>query len=261
MAEVIAIVNQKGGVGKTTTTINLGIGLAAMGKRVLLIDGDPQGSLTDCMGFPEPDEMEITLGNAMVNVMNEEEMPLDYGILFHEEGVEVMPANIDLSGIEVTLVNTICRELVLKNYIDKLRPQYDYILIDGMTALGLLTINALAAADAVIIPIQAAKASLRGLQQLIRTIGKVRKQVNPKLKIMGILPSMVDERTNYEKGIVNLLKASYGEQLKIFDTIPRSVRLAETGAEGKSIYKHDPKGKTAEAYLKLVGEVLTYEKC
>uniref|UniRef100_UPI004056AA4E ParA family protein n=1 Tax=Acetatifactor sp. TaxID=1872090 RepID=UPI004056AA4E len=259
MGKVIALVNQKGGVGKTTATINLGIGLAQAGKRVLLIDGDPQGSLTDCLGFPEPDEMEITLANVMLNIMNEVEMPANYGILFHEEQIEVLPANIELSGIEVTLVNTMCRELVLKNYIEQIRSLYDYILIDCMPALGLLTINALAAADTVIIPVQAAAPSVRGLQQLIRTIGKVRKQVNPRLQIRGILPNMVDNRTTYARGVVDLLKSSYGDQLKVFECIPRSVRMEETSAEGKSIYKHEPKGKTAEAYYKLVGEVLADE--
>ena len=259
MSRVIAVVNQKGGVGKTTSTINLGIGLAQAGRKVLLIDGDPQGSLTDCLGFPEPDGMDTTLSNVMLNVMNEADMPLSFGILHHEERVEVLPANIELSGIEVTLVNTMCRELVLKNYIDRIRKAYDYILIDCMPSLGLLTINALAAADEVIIPVQAAKPSVRGLQQLIRTIGKVRKQVNPHLKIKGILPNMVDARTTYARGVVDLLKSGYGEQLKIYESIPRSVRMEETSAEGKSIYKHEPGGKTAEAYHRLVGEVLIDE--
>lgn len=257
MAKVIALVNQKGGVGKTTITINLGIGLAQAGKRVLLIDGDPQGSMTDCMGFPEPDEMNETLANILMNEINEVETPLNYGILIHPEEVEVLPANIELSGIEVTLVNCICREFVLKGYINKIRNKYDYILIDGMPSLGLLTINALVAADAVLIPMQAAKPSVRGLQQLLRTVGKVRKQLNPDLKVAGILPNMVDSRTSYARDVMELLKTSYGEQLKLFDSIPRSVRMEETSAEGYSIYKHEPKGKTAEAYRKLVGEVLT----
>lgn len=259
MAEVIAVVNQKGGVGKTTAAINLGIGLAGAGRRVLLIDADPQGSLTDCLGFPEPDEMEITLANVMLNVMNETEMPADYGILAHKEAVEVLPANIELSGIEITLVSMPYREYVLKKCVDRLRPRYDYILIDCAPSLGLLTINALAAADTVIIPVQAAKPSVRGLQQLIRTIGKIKKQVNPRLRIAGILPSMVDARTTYARDVIDLLQDSYGEQLRIFDSIPRSVRMEETSAEGKSIYRHEPKGKTAEAYRKLVREVLSHE--
>lgn len=257
--EVLALVNQKGGVGKTTATINLGIGLAQMGKKVLLIDGDPQGSLTDCLGFPEPDEMNDTLADIMLNAINETDMEQDFGILSHEEMVDIVPANIELAGIEVTLVNAMCRELVLKSYVDRLRPRYDYILIDCMPALGLLTINALAAADKVIIPVQAAKPSIRGLQQLIRTIGKIKRQINPKLEIMGILPNMVDARTTYARDIIDLLKENYGRQLKLFDNIPRSVRMEETSAEGTSIYLHEPRGKTAEAYRKLVGEVLSNE--
>ena len=259
MANVMAFLNQKGGVGKTTATINLGIGLTEAGKRVLLIDEDPQGSLTDCLGFPEPDEMNTTLANIMLNIINEIEMSINYGTLFHEEQVEILPANIELSGIEVTLANAMCREYILKNYVDRLRPQYDYIIIDCMPSLGLLTINALAAADTVIIPVQAAKPSVRGLQQLIRTIGKIKKQVNPKLEIAGILPNMVDSRTTYARDIITLLKESYGDRLRMFDAIPRSVRMEETSAEGRSIYKHEPKGKTAEAYRKLVGEVLSHE--
>lgn len=259
MGKVIALVNQKGGVGKTTVAINLGIGLVRTGMRTLLIDGDPQGSLTDCLGFPEPDEMNVTLTNVMLNIMEEERMPADFGILFHEEKVEVMPANIELSGIEATLVNAMCRELVLKKYVDTIKDRYDYIILDGMPSLGLLTINALAAADTVIIPVQAAKPSVRGLQQLLRTIGKVRKQINPGLQIAGILPNMVDTRTTYAKGVIELLNNVYGEQLRVFDSIPKSVRMEETSAEGCSIYIHEPKGKTAEAYNKLAGEVLMYE--
>lgn len=259
MAKVIASVNQKGGVGKTTIAINMGIGLANAGKKVLLIDFDPQGSLTDCLGFPEPDEMDITVANVMMNIINEISMNTSYGILQHEEGVFILPGNIELSGVEVSLVNVMCRELILKRYIDMIRDEYDYILIDCTPSLGILTVNVLAASDSVIIPIKAEKPSVRGLQQLLRTIGKLRKHLNPQLEIEGIIPNMVDRRTNYNKGIVDILTAAYGGPLKIFESIPQSIRVAETAAEGKSIYTHAGKENAAQVYEKLVKEVLANE--
>lgn len=257
MAKIIAVVNQKGGVGKTTITINLGIGLANAGKKVLLIDFDPQGSLTDCMGFPEPDLMDVTVAKALMNSINDVQMDKGYGILRHEEGVDVLPGNIDLSGLEVSFANVRGREHVLKNYLAHIKDDYDYILIDCAASLGVLTINAFVAANSVIIPTRAEKPSIRGLQQLLRTIGKVRKSMNPEMKIEGVVPNMVDVRTNYAKDIVKLLTEAYGGPLKVFDSIPQSVRMAETSAAGKSIFAYDAKGKAAEAYAKLIGEVLS----
>ncbi|MFR0908879.1 MAG: ParA family protein [Lachnospiraceae bacterium] len=257
---VIAIANQKGGVGKTTTTSNLGIGLARQGKRVLLIDADAQGSLTASLGFREPDKLDITLANVMANAINEEEMKADYGILKHEEGIDLMPGNIELSGIEVSLVNVMMRETVLRSYIDNQRERYDYILIDCMPSLGMLTINAVAAADSVLIPVQAAYLPVKGLEQLIKTIGKVKRQINTKLEIEGILMTMVDSRTNYAKDISRLVVENYGSRVKVFNSsIPMSVRAAEISAEGTSIYKHDPNGKVAKAYQSLTEEVLGNE--
>lgn len=260
MAKVMAVVNQKGGVGKTTVTMNLGIGLARSGKRVLLIDFDPQGSLTDCLGFPEPDDMEVTIANVLLDSLNEENRGAGYGVLKHEEGVWLIPGNIELSGLEVTLVNVMCRERVLSRYLDSLQPLYDYILIDCMASLGTLTINALAAADSVIIPLMAEKPSIRGLQQLLQTIGMVRRNMNPQLAIEGIVPNKVDERTNYNRGIVARLNEAYKGPLRVFGMIPQSIRVAETAAQGKSIFLYDPNGKGALAYEAMVKEVLQNEK-
>lgn len=169
MCKVIAIANQKGGVGKTTTTSNLGIGLAKQGKRVLLIDADAQGSLTASLGFTEPDKLEETLATVMTNIINDEEMEPDYGLLKHDEGIDLMPGNIELSGLEVSLVNVMSRELVLRTYIERVRAGYDYILIDCMPSLGMITINVFACADSILIPVQAAYLPVKGLEQLIKT--------------------------------------------------------------------------------------------
>ena len=257
---VIAIANQKGGVGKTTTTSNLGIGLARQGKRGLLIDADAQGSLTASLGYREPDKLDITLANVMGNIINEEEMDAAYGILRHEEGVDLMPGNIELSGVEVSLVNVMSRETVLRSYMEEQRSRYDYILIDCMPSLGMLTINAVAAADSILIPVQAAYLPVKGLEQLIKTIGKVKRQINPRLEIEGILMTMVDSRTTYARDISKLLIENYGSRVRIFNSsIPMSVRAAEISAEGTSIYKHDPNGKVAKAYQSLTEEVLRNE--
>ena len=261
MGRIIAIANQKGGVGKTTTTSNLGIGLARQGKRVLLIDADAQGSLTASLGYREPDKLDITLANVMGNIINEKEMDVEYGILRHEEGVDLMPGNIELSGIEVSLVNVMSRETVLRSYIEEQRSRYDYILIDCMPSLGMITINALVAADRVLIPVEAAYLPVKGLQQLIKTIGRVHRKLNPELSIMGILFTKVDRRTNFAKDIAAQIREVYGNKIHIFaNCIPMSVKAAETTAEGKSIYLHDPKGIVAEGYHYLTGEVLDDEE-
>ena len=256
-ATVIAVTNQKGGVGKSTTCENLGIGLAMEGKKVLLVDTDPQGSLTISMGWQQPDELPTTLSTLMQKAMNDQPIQPGEGILHHAEGVDLIPANIELAGLEVALVNSMNREKMLNQVLEGAKREYDYILLDCMPSLGMLTINALAAADTTLIPVQAQYLSAKGLEQLLQTVGKVRRQINPKLKIEGILLTMTDSRTNYGKQIDTLIRQAYGSKIKVFDqTIPRSVRAAETSAAGKSIFQHDPKGKVAEAYQSLAREVL-----
>ena len=256
-ATVIVVTNQKGGVGKSTTCENLGIGLAMEGKKVLLVDTDPQGSLTISMGWQQPDELPTTLSTLMQKAMNDQPIQPGEGILHHAEGVDLIPANIELAGLEVALVNSMNREKMLKPVLESAKREYDYILLDCMPSLGMLTINALAAADTTLIPVQAQYLSAKGLEQLLQTVGKVRRQINPKLKIEGILLTMTDSRTNYGKQIDTLIRQAYGSKIKVFDqTIPRSVRAAETSAAGKSIFQHDPKGKVAEAYQSLAREVL-----
>ena len=255
--KVTALTNQKGGVGKTTTCINLGVGLAKQGKKVLLIDADPQASMTLSLGYKNPDSLPVTISDIMQNVMDIKRMPKDYGILNHSEGISLLPSNIELSGMESNLINAMNREKILKTYISSIKKDYDYVLIDCPPTLGMLNINALSAADSVIIPSQPHFLSTKGLELLLKSIVKVRRQINPHIKIDGILLTMVDRRSNFTKDIISLLKESYGEKINVFKSeIPVSVRAVEMGAEGKSIYAHDPHGKVAKAYESLTKEVL-----
>ena len=257
MAKITAICDQKGGVGKTVTAVNLGIGLAREGKKVLLVDMDAQGSLTASLGYQRPDQMENTLATILGRIILDEPVSPGEGILHQAEAVDLLPANIELSGLEVTLVNTMSRETILRDYLNSVRDQYDVILLDCCPSLGMLTINALAAADQVLIPMQAHYLSIKGLEQLIRTISNVKRKINPGLEIAGILITMADLRTTYSREIIELLRNSYGDKLRIFNSIiPQSIRAAETSAEGRSIYLHDPAGKVSAAYASLTREVL-----
>lgn len=259
--EVIAIANQKGGVGKTTTTFNLGVALAQQGKRVLLIDADPQGDLTTYMGVHDVDSIPITLSTLIERSIRDEEINPKDAILKQDEGVNYIPSNLELSSMEVSLVNAMSREYTLRNCISELKKDYDYMLIDCMPSLGMITINALASADKVIIPVQSEFLAAKGMSHLMNTVLKVRKQINPELKIGGILLTMVDGRTNLSKEIAKELKETYGVAFKLYDTqIPRAVKAAESSRQGESILSYDKKSKVAQSYIDFAKEVIDYER-
>jgi len=255
--KIVAICNQKGGVTKTSSTVNLGVGLALRGKKVLLVDADPQGDLTTSLGWADNDNLPITLATLMDRIIQDEPIEPSEGILHNDEGVDLVPANMELSGMEVALVGAMSREFVLRSYLETVKSAYDIVLIDCMPSLGMLTINALAAANSVIVPVQAQYLPAKGMTQLMKTITRVKKQINPTLEIDGVLLTLFDNRTNLARATEDTLRQQYGNMLNIYKTkIPVSVRAAETSAAGQSIFAYDGGGKVAEAYAALMNEVL-----
>ena len=259
MSKIIAIANQKGGVGKTTTAINLSAGLARKGKRVLLIDLDPQGNATQGLGF-DADSLEITISTMIRKMINKDyDFEKDFGILHHSEGIDLMPSNIELSVIDTELISLLFgREKILCTYLELIKDEYDYVIIDCMPSLNLIAINALVAADEVIIPLHAQYYSVRGLEQLLMTLGSVKSNgLNPDLKIAGILYTCVNNQTTSFRDIQEIVKKGYGEEIRIFQNyIPRSVRAEEAPSYGQSIYAYDGNGKVAAAYKKFTDEFL-----
>ena len=254
--KVIALTNQKGGVGKTTTAVNLGVSLAKQGKTVLLVDADAQANLTMALGYTNTDNLPITLSDIMQDIIDGKSVDVQESILHTDEGVDLLPSCVELAGVETTLIDTKNRESVLKACISEVKKNYDYVLIDCMPALGMLTINGLAAADSVIIPNQPHYFSIKGLEQLLRSVSKVKRQINPNLRIDGILMTMVMPRTKITQTVISTVKNAYGRNIKIFDTqIPFSIRAVEATAEGKSIFAYDKSGKVAAAYEQFGKEV------
>lgn len=255
--KVIAITNQKGGVGKTTTTFNLGVALAKQNKKVLIVDVDPQSNLTTYAGWYNEDELKYTLSDLMEQSMNDEEIKTKESILHHKENVDLIPSSLNLSALETSLAYAMSREYTLRNCLSVVKKDYDYILLDCQPSLGMLTINALASADSVLIPVQSQYFALRGMTDLFKIINKVKRQINPTLKIDGALLTLVDRRTNLSKEIEKQIRDNYGSILRVYDTqIPIAVKTAESTSQGKSIFSYDKNSSVAEAYSSFAKEVL-----
>lgn len=254
--KVIAIANQKGGVGKTTTTFNLGVALKNQGKRVLVVDADPQGDLTTYMGYNES-ELKTTLAQLMESVIYDSQLDTKQAILNNAEGIDLIPSDLDLSATEAMLVNAMSREVTLRTILNNVKKDYDYVLIDCMPSLGMLTINALSCSDKVVIPVQDHFLAAKGMGHLLKTVSRVKRTINPNLEVGGILLTLVNKRTNLSKETIQDLKETYGRTIKLYDTqIPLAVKTAESTSRGKSIFKYDKNSKVATAYEDFAKEVL-----
>lgn len=255
--KTIAVANQKGGTGKTATALSLGIALVRDGKRVLLVDTDPQGDLTKSLGVTDPDSLEITIANHLQAAMDGADLEPDVGLITHREGIDLMPANINLAGIEMGMFMAISREQLLKTWLSQLIDDYDYAIIDCAPTLGILPVNAFVAADSVIIPVSAEYLPASAMTSLLKTINRVKRQINPDLCIEGVLITLFDSRNNLAREVESTIREQYGSTYHVFETIvPRAVSAAETPATGRSIFAYDRRGKVANAFEHLAAEVM-----
>ena len=258
---VIAVCNQKGGVGKTATAVSMSIALAHEGKKVLLVDFDSQGDSTYSLGWYDSREYKDTIASLMKKVVRGDEITEREAIRTHKEGIDVIPANDELSDLDMILVTAMNRERNLKTYLDEVKKDYDYVILDCPPSLGILTVNALTAANSVIIPVQAEPLPAKDMTELLRTISRVKRSLNPKLRIDGILMTFIDNRNKLTAEVSEQIRRNYGSAINVFDTeIPVGVNASRATAVGKSIFAYDRSGEVAKAYKSLVKEVLGNEQ-
>lgn len=257
MSKILAALSQKGGTGKSTVSRNLANLLVKEGYKVLVVDCDNQSSLTDCFGIQNPENLEVTLYHLMMKVINDEDLPKKEAYIIQREGVDIIPSSIELSAVEISLVNTMSREYVLKTILDKLKPDYDFLICDGMPSLGLMTLNVMAACDGIIIPATPEYLSAKGIELVLKSIMKVKRRINPELQVEGILLNMFEEHINLSKDILQMLDESYGKHLRIFETrIPKSVKVGEANYRSMSITDYMSNHKVSMAYHQLVKELI-----
>ena len=250
----IAVANQKGGTAKTATALSLGVALARTGGRVLLVDADPQGDLTKSLGWRDPDSLETTLATHLSAAIEGSDDDPAAGMLRHREGVDLMPSNIELAAMEMAVFMAMSRERMMGAWLAPIKPGYDYVIV--APTLGIIPINALAAADSVLIPVSAEYLPASGMTGLLKTVARVRRQINPGLSVEGILVTLYDSRNNLAREVERAVRGQYGKAYRVFETVvPRAVSAAESAAAGESVFAYDPDGKVAASFARLAEEV------